>query len=51
MADSMDRLEKFSERGQGLAEKYGNMLVDGFHILALFDIGGTIVWSAVAHML
>ena len=47
MADSMDRLEKLSERGQGLAEKYGNMLVDGFHILALFAIGGTIVWSAV----
>ncbi len=47
MTDSTERLEKLSQRGQGLAEKYGNMLVDGFHTLALFAIGGTIVWSAV----
>jgi phosphate starvation-inducible membrane PsiE len=46
MTDPTDRLEKLSERGQGLAEKYGNMLVDGFHTLALFAIGATIVWSA-----
>ena len=46
MTDPTDRLERISERGQGLAEKYGNMLVDGFHTLALFAIGGTIVWSA-----
>ena len=46
MTDPTDRLEKLSERGQGLAEKYGNMLVDGFHTLALCAIGATIVWSA-----
>ena len=46
MTDPTDRLEQLSQRGQGLAEKYGNMLVDGFHTLALFAIGGTIVWSA-----
>ena len=28
------------------AEKLGSLLVDGFHYLALFAIGGTIVWSA-----
>jgi phosphate starvation-inducible membrane PsiE len=29
------------------AEGMGNLLVDSFHYLALFAIGGTIVWSAV----
>ncbi len=31
-----------------LAAGMGNLLVDSFHYLALFAIGGTIVWSAVA---
>jgi protein PsiE len=30
-----------------LSEVVGSLLVDGFHYLALFAIGGTIVWSAV----
>jgi phosphate starvation-inducible membrane PsiE len=30
-----------------LAEVTGSLLVDGFHFLALFAIGGAIVWSAV----
>jgi phosphate starvation-inducible membrane PsiE len=30
------------------AEILGNTLVDVFHILALFAIGATIIWSAVA---
>jgi protein PsiE len=47
MTESKDRLQVLSERGQGLAEKYGNILVDGFHTLALFAIGATIVWSAI----
>ena len=47
MMDPTDRLEQLSKRGHGLADKYGNMLVDGFHSLALFAIGATIVWSAV----
>jgi phosphate starvation-inducible membrane PsiE len=34
------RVEKFGE-------SVGNQLVDGFHLLALFVIGGTIAWSAV----
>jgi len=46
MTDPTNQLERLSERGQSLAEKYGNMLVDGFHTLALFAIGGTVVWSA-----
>lgn len=28
-------------------EKIGNMMVEGFHLLALFVIGGTVVWSAI----
>ncbi len=47
MTDPTNRLEQLSERGQNLAEKYGNMFVDGFHTLALFAIGGTIVWAAI----
>jgi phosphate starvation-inducible membrane PsiE len=31
-----------------LAAGLGNFLVDAFHFLALFAIGGSIVWSAVA---
>jgi phosphate starvation-inducible membrane PsiE len=30
----------------GLADVVGKLLVDGFHYLALFAIGGAIVWSA-----
>lgn len=28
-------------------EKFGTLMVDSFHYLALFAIGGTVVWSAV----
>lgn len=28
-------------------EQLGNILVDGFHYLALFVIGGTVIWSAI----
>ena len=34
-----------------LADGVGNLLVDAFHYLALFAIGATIVWSAVAAFL
>ena len=30
-----------------LSGTVGNLLVDGFHYLALFAIGGAILWSAV----
>lgn len=32
---------------QGMLNRVGGVLVDAFHYLALFAIGGTIVWSAV----
>jgi protein PsiE len=34
-----------------LADGVGNLLVDAFHYLALFAIGATIVWAAVAAFL
>lgn len=34
------------QRIGGLADVLGNLLVDAFHYLALFAIGGAIVWSA-----
>jgi phosphate starvation-inducible membrane PsiE len=41
-------LERADQRTNSLAHGIGNLLVDSFHNLALFAIGGTIVWSAVA---
>jgi phosphate starvation-inducible membrane PsiE len=41
-------LENADQRTNSLAHGIGNLLVDSFHNLALFAIGGTIVWSAVA---
>ena len=35
------------QRMNRLASLIGTLLVDGFHYLALFAIGGAIVWSAV----
>jgi phosphate starvation-inducible membrane PsiE len=34
------------KRMGGVADAFGNILVDAFHYLALFAIGGAIVWSA-----
>ena len=41
------RAETIHERVNGFANVVGSVLVDIFHYLALFAIGGTIVWSAV----
>ena len=35
-------------RMKNLADAVGTLLVDGFHFLALFAIGATTVWSAIA---
>ncbi|MEE8539657.1 MAG: phosphate-starvation-inducible PsiE family protein [Woeseiaceae bacterium] len=50
----VDRAEKFAiwcdsigTRVEKFGGSVGNQLVDGFHMLALFVIGGTIAWSAV----
>jgi len=46
MANSVDRIEKASQNAHKLADKFGTTLVSGFHVLALFAIGATIVWAA-----
>src|SRR5262245_41855594 len=38
--------ETAHKRASTVANVFGNMLVDAFHHLALFAIGGAIVWSA-----
>ena len=43
----VSQIEKVGMRVGNLGEKIGNQLVDGFDLVALFVIGGTVVWSAV----
>jgi len=43
--------DNFRQRVNALADVLGNLLVDAFHYLALFAIGGAIVWSAVVAFL
>ena len=43
----VSQIEKVGMRVGNLGEKIGNQLVNGFDLVALFVIGGTIVWSAV----
>ena len=47
MTGELKRFEKASGRAHGVADTVGAVLVGGFHVLALFAIGGTIVWAAV----
>ena len=47
MSDAARRIEKTGQRVHKLADKVGTAMVDAFHLLALFVIGATIVWSAV----
>ena len=47
----LQRVETMHQRFNALADVLGNFLVSAFHYLALFAIGGAIVWSAVAAFL
>ena len=47
MAKIEKRLSKAAGRTESVAEDIGKSLVKAFHLLALFVIGGTIVWAAV----
>ncbi len=47
MAKSMEGVEKAGAQAFRFADRAGVALVRGFHLLALFAIGATIVWSAV----
>ena len=43
----VQQAESLHQRVNGFVDVVGKMLVDAFHYLALFAIGGAIVWSAV----
>jgi phosphate starvation-inducible membrane PsiE len=43
----LQRLETFRQGADRFSDAVGGLLVDVFHYLALFAIGGAIVWSAV----
>ena len=47
MNAGVKNVNTFAERVRAFGEAVGNLLVDSFHLLALFAIGGTIVWAAV----
>jgi len=38
--------DKFTNNSEEFIESFGDLFVRGFHLLALFAIGATIVWSA-----
>ncbi len=42
-----ERITNFNSQIENLAYSIGNALVNIFHLLALFAIGGAVVWSAV----
>jgi phosphate starvation-inducible membrane PsiE len=41
-----ERAETLNQRMHAFADNVGSLLVDAFHYLALFAIGGVTVWSA-----
>src|SRR5690242_9276844 len=43
----MEKTDALRRKMNRMAEVVGSLLVDAFHYLALFAIGGAIVWSAV----
>jgi protein PsiE len=47
----LQRIEPLRRGLDDVASVVGNLLVDAFHHLALFAIGGSIVWSAVVAFL
>ncbi len=51
MTDAVDRIGKANRKVHVLADRFGSALVGGFHLLALFAIGATIVWAAVFEFL
>lgn len=47
MANELQKTSALNERLHRASDTVGNLLVDGFHYLALFAIGAAIVWSAI----
>ncbi|MGI9451879.1 MAG: phosphate-starvation-inducible protein PsiE [Geminicoccaceae bacterium] len=51
MAEIANQIKNKGKKSLELADKIGTALVRGFHLLALFAIGATIVWSAIVEFL
>ncbi len=47
MTTGFQYIKKINVRTHDVGDAVGTLLVDAFHLLALFAIGGTIVWAAV----
>lgn len=47
MAQEIEKAKAFNDKLHRASDAVGNLLVDAFHYLALFAIGGAIVWSAI----
>ena len=45
--NDQQKTEMLDDKLRRVTDPFGNLLVDLFHYVALFAIGGTIVWSAV----
>ncbi|MBI1983105.1 MAG: phosphate-starvation-inducible PsiE family protein [Acidobacteria bacterium] len=45
--EQLPKIDTLNQKMKTFSDAIGNVLVDGFHYLALFAIGGSIVWSAV----
>ena len=43
-----EKVDTLNKNVKTVSDAFGNLLVDGFHYVALFAIGGAIVWSAVS---
>lgn len=47
MTKELQKTDALNAKLHRVSDTVGNLLVDGFHYLALFAIGGAIVWSAI----
>lgn len=45
--EQLQKIDTLNQKIKTFLDAIGNLLVEGFHYLALFAIGGSIVWSAV----
>lgn len=46
MKDRLHRAGEAHEKFHAFADRFGNLMVEVFHVLALFAIGAAVVWSA-----
>lgn len=49
--DALKKSTNATERGFHAAERFGDILVEGFHLLGLFVIGAAILWASWSELL